>query len=262
MNDIRASCWSLTINNPTESDEENIYMARQKTWKVEGQKEVGKNGTPHYQLLLQTPQVRIASIKKAFPRAHIEVCRDKAALKKYVHKEETRVGEMQEASENYPSQQKVWDMFSEHIYRNSLDEKDRSIAIEDYNAESWLAKFDYWVRIAIEEGYVVETIAVNPQTRSCLKNYGYSIYLRSKLRNFGGYVRRQTDRQTDETDEVRQLFENCFADNFSLLNGINHEDADDTQVASLRTINEEKDTEEEGINDTSDCKDDSGKDDF
>jgi len=43
----RATCWSLTINNPTKSDEEWIQQARQKGWQVEGQKEVGAEGTEH-----------------------------------------------------------------------------------------------------------------------------------------------------------------------------------------------------------------------
>ena len=45
----------------------------------------------------------------------------------------------------------------------------------------------------IENGYVVETMGVNPQMRSCVKNYGSAILNRSK-------VRRQTDRQTDVED--------------------------------------------------------------
>lgn len=44
----RATAWSVTINNPNESDEEAINLARQKGWTVQGQKEVGDEGTPHY----------------------------------------------------------------------------------------------------------------------------------------------------------------------------------------------------------------------
>lgn len=36
MTTLRASCWSLTINNPTAADEEQINLARQRGWKVEG----------------------------------------------------------------------------------------------------------------------------------------------------------------------------------------------------------------------------------
>ena len=82
----RSNIWSLTINNPTADDEECIQLARQKGWKVEGQKEVGKEGTPHYQLMLKTPQVRFSAVKKLFPRAHIEIARNATALAQYVTK--------------------------------------------------------------------------------------------------------------------------------------------------------------------------------
>lgn len=45
--DDRHSKWSVTINNPTEADEDSIHRARQKGWKVWGQKEVGEEGTEH-----------------------------------------------------------------------------------------------------------------------------------------------------------------------------------------------------------------------
>jgi len=68
----RATVWSVTINNPTPSDEEGIALARQRGWQVEGQKEKGSEGTEHYQLMVKTPQVRFSAVKKAFPRGHIE----------------------------------------------------------------------------------------------------------------------------------------------------------------------------------------------
>lgn len=80
----RARAWSVTINNPTQTDEYDIAQARLKGWKVEGQLEKGEQGTTHYQLLVKTPQVRFSLIKKAFPRAHIEVCRNLTALTAYV----------------------------------------------------------------------------------------------------------------------------------------------------------------------------------
>jgi len=197
--DVRASCWSVTINNPVQADEENINMARQKGWKVEGQKEVGDNGTPHYQLLVESGQVRFISVKKAFPRAHIEICRDKKALKMYVHKEETKVEELATTSDQYPSQQKMWDMFSEYLYEKYEDYRDSPSPMHLWSEEKWLLEFDHFVNEYIIEGYVLESIAVNPQVRSALKKFGYSIYQRSCRRKFGGYIRRQTDRQTDET---------------------------------------------------------------
>lgn len=95
----RATCWSLTINNPTKSDEEWIQQARQKGWQVEGQLEKGKEGTEHYQLMVKTPQVRFSAVKKQFPRAHIEIARNPAALAQYVAKEETREADLPKASD-------------------------------------------------------------------------------------------------------------------------------------------------------------------
>ena len=89
MSQQRASVWSVTINNPTQTDEYNISEARQKGWKVEGQLERGEQGTEHYQLILRTPQVRFSAVKQVFPRAHIEVARNVGALTAYVHKEDT-----------------------------------------------------------------------------------------------------------------------------------------------------------------------------
>lgn len=179
----RATCWSVTINNPTKTDDDNIAMVKQKSgWAVYGQKEVGANGTEHYQLMVTTPQVRFTAVKKAFPRAHIEIARDRKALTKYVNKEETRTGALP-TDTKYPSQQKLWDMFAEW-----LDDKG---SWWDWDGEKALTQFDRFICAKIDEGYIVETIAVNPQTRSCVKNYFVPIIQRSN-------VRRQTDRQTDE----------------------------------------------------------------
>ena len=115
----RATCWSITINNPTGADEENMALSRQKGWKVDGQLEVGKDGTPHYQLIVRTPQVRFSAVKKAFPRAHIEVARNPTALEQYVHKDDTKAGELNKQSEMYPSLSKFWDLFYTWLHDNA-----------------------------------------------------------------------------------------------------------------------------------------------
>jgi len=183
----RASCWSITINNPSAADEENINLARQKGWKVEGQLEVGEQGTPHYQLKVNTPQVRFSAVKKAFPRAHIEIAKNVYALEQYVHKEETREGELVQTSDRYPSMQKLWDMFSDYIEEHRLN-----LAKESWDEDTFLQEFDLFIKDAIIDGYVVETMAVNPQIRACVKKFGREILIRSQN------IRRQTDRQTDE----------------------------------------------------------------
>lgn len=167
-------------------------MARQKGWKVEGQLEKGKEGTPHYQLLVRTPWSRFPALKKVFPRAHIEVCRNVAALEQYVHKEETREGELVSTNEMYPSLQKVWDMMADFIQSGGYEQK-----WYDSDPDGRLVIFDKFIGYIIEEGYVVESIGANPQTRSMVKLYGEKIYIRS--------LRRQTDRQTDtDISEVNE----------------------------------------------------------
>jgi len=196
----RATAWSVTINNPTAKDEEEIALARQKGWRVEGQKERGENGTEHYQLLLKTPQVRFSAVKKTFSRAHIEVARNVAALETYVHKEDTRTGVLLQTSDKYPSLSKLWDLFTEWLEQHPKYRHDQWL---DIYGEEWLPVFDRFVCDKIEEGYHIETLAVNPQIRSSIKNYGYSIIIRSK-NNKNASIDRQTDRQTTDDEDVEE----------------------------------------------------------
>lgn len=182
----RATCWSVTINNPIKNDDENIAMAKQRSgWAVYGQKELGENGTEHYQLMITTPQVRFSAVKKAFPRAHIEVARDRKALTKYVNKEDTRVGVLP-TNNNYPSMSQMWDSFAEYYEVNFK----KHLCHYDWSPEKRLQIFDLFIKDEIIKGKYVETMAVNPQIRSIVKNYLSEIIHRSQSH-------RQTDRQTD-----------------------------------------------------------------
>lgn len=186
MSDNRATCWSITINNPTKSDDENIALAKQKSgWALYGQKEVGENGTEHYQLMLTTPQVRFSAIKKAFPRSHIEVARDRKALTKYVNKEDTRIGVLP-VDNSYLTMSQLWDKFYDYLIQDNQENRYCRVGEDER-----LTIFDAFIEEIIMEGYFVETMAVNPQVRSCIKKFGRAIIIRSK-------GRRQTDRQTDE----------------------------------------------------------------
>jgi len=197
--DQRATCWSLTINNPTQSDEDWIAQARQRGWKVEGQKEVGKEGTPHYQLMVKTPQVRFSAVKKAFPRAHIEVARNVKALEVYVHKEDTKVGEMAVSSEKYPSQARVFAMFAEWIDDDDRGkEPGRKGGYLTWAPETWLKKFEAFTDDTIQKGFYIEGIAVNPQTLAIVKRFGCSIKIRADNERCAATP--QTDRQTDSQD--------------------------------------------------------------
>ena len=156
---------------------------KQKSSKIQGQLEKGHEGTPHYQLMVKTPQIRFSAIKKAFPRAHIEVARNVKALEAYVHKDSTREGSLP-VNDKYPSITALWSLLDGYITTEQIQ-----IPIDE---ESRLALFDRFVGLYIELGYHIETMAVNPQIRSCVKKYLPSLIFRSKK------IRRQTDRQTDE----------------------------------------------------------------
>ena len=192
---IRASSWSVTINNPNPSDEECINRARQIGYKIEGQLEKGENGTPHYQLMVKTPQVRFSAMKKAFPRAHIEVARNPDALEAYVHKDDTRIGTLVEANEMYPSLSKLWEHF--HQYYKTVYAVNECSSHITGNEDARLAIFDAFVGVYIGHGYHIETMAVNPQVRGCVKKYINNIFLRVEKN-----IRRQTDRQTDKNMDV------------------------------------------------------------
>jgi len=182
--------WSVTINNPNADDEESINLARQKGWQVLGQLEVGENGTPHYQLAVKTPQVRFSALKKMFPRAHIEVAKSAPALLRYVEKEATRAGDLPTQQDKYPSLSKYWDLVFRHLNGLEKDGLDY-IALEEGKVcfydegrerlyrKAPLSMLDEATRHLITQGYHVEGIGGNPNTRSQWKLFSDSIILRS-----------------------------------------------------------------------------------
>lgn len=194
--DTRATAWSVTMNMkniPKDKCEEYIGRARQNNWNVEGQIEEGEQGTQHYQLLVRTPQVRFSAVKKMFPTAHIEVCRNVSALKNYVHKSDTRVEEIKSVENKFISYKDVRDKFFTWVVEYGESQ------VEDFQRRSEL--WDQFIEQSIGEGIECDVIGVNPQYRSCIQKY------------WNGYLRRQNvdnrqidriydvDRQTD-TQEV------------------------------------------------------------
>lgn len=88
---LKGSFWMMTINNPTQDE---IALSNKPTdprWNTDGQLERGENGTVHLQFRLHTHQCRGTEVKRMYPRAHIELCRNEHASKRYCEKEETRV---------------------------------------------------------------------------------------------------------------------------------------------------------------------------
>lgn len=182
---VRANCWSVTINNPGAADEDNIALARQRGWKVVGQLEQGEQGTKHYQLMLQTPQVRFSAIKKAFPRAHIEVSRNSAALSKYVQKEETRLASLSIDQSLFPSQVQLWAWYGVYYYQaKRIQPKATNLEI-----------FDLMCGQKIRQGYYIGAECMNPQIRAYIKKFGECIAHREAQKIAS--LDRQTDRQAN-----------------------------------------------------------------
>lgn len=208
MTDNRATAWSLTINNPTSADEEDIALARQRGWKVEGQKELGAEGTPHYQLLVRTPQVRFSAVKKAFPRAHIEVARNVRALQAYVHKEETRDSDLPSSQEKYPSLSVFWGLLYDEFRADSVLNVDGTKQHCDWapHVTNPLDEYEYAVDRLIRRGYHVETLAVNPQNISAFKKYAIPLM----VRHLRATLPTQTDRQTDEKPFTDKLSDSAY----------------------------------------------------
>lgn len=196
----------LTINNPTAETEEQIQFARQHGWKIEGQLEVGELGTPHYQLLITKGQQRISAVKKLFPTAHIEITRNVAASKLYVHKVIGRIGTLPEHDEKYPSMDKFWHLvfeeFEYSVYKGSKDvefignhKMDWSRPLSD---KQKLTLFDDIVGRLIEYGFHVEGIASSNLNRTTFLKFSMNIFKRCSQ-----------DRQTrqDKEDELAEIQE-------------------------------------------------------
>jgi len=181
MTTLKGTCWSITINNPTEQ-EVNAWTIIP-GWHMEGQYEQGgKTGTRHFQGALKTPQVRLSAVKRVFPRAHIEPARNAKALAIYVNKEDTRVEAYQ--AEGVPTifeYQRIvaneWDN-AEFTRRRCSDEYLKRV---DYDVGNLALQYvDEICAKKIEQGALgLEFIAINPMWRSSWKKFYSSIITRN-----------------------------------------------------------------------------------
>jgi len=178
----RATCWSITTNNPTKDD---LSPTLPSGWTLEGQIEKGAEGTEHFQGMLRTPQVRFSAVKKVFPRAHIEIARNASALQAYVHKSDTRVREVQQSAglTVFQLQEMVLERWSEPDFNRYL---------LDHMGEDdvYLRWADIVVGEMIRDGAAggIEYVAINPMWRTSWKKFGSSIYSRYVKHNLNkGY---------------------------------------------------------------------------
>jgi len=200
--------WSGTqFNIKAFADQQNA--AAQLGWTCLGQlEECPETKRQHYQFAIKTPHIRMSQVVKVFQGAHIEVCRNKDALLQYVAKEETRIGALPEVSSLYPTLDATLQLFCEWARFKALP-YDRQGQRQRINGQAWLEYFDEWVdNVAIPVKKLrVESIAVNPATRSLVKRYMNGIYGRTVLEHNEKQAAEaqkshdgQTDRQTGENN--------------------------------------------------------------
>lgn len=203
----RATCWSITINNPTEED---IQPRLPAGWTFQGQPEKGEQGTEHFQGMLFTPQVRFSAVKKVFPRAHIEIARNRNALANYVQKDETRNGEYRVVRSEIPTlfdyqttvakkfnRTLLYERYSQRL-RSWTEAGSASAKIPDID-EMAMEYLDELVAQDIENGLRgVEYIAINPMWRSSWKKFWRVIIKRD------GSQQTQSSPQADEASAQTQ----------------------------------------------------------
>lgn len=186
----RATCWSITINNPEEVEYKVELPA---AWVLEGQLEKGEvEGTLHFQGMLKTPQVRFSAVKKIFPRAHIEVARNRKALEKYVNKVETRVEKVEKNESSLLTLFQYQSVIAEYWDNDNFLEWAKKFSNKSQDEVAMLY-LDSLVAEDIEAGRRgAEFIAINPMWRASWKSFWRSIIKRHALSHLHKEVANET----------------------------------------------------------------------
>lgn len=179
----RGTCWSITINNPTDEDLKPVFPNNK--WLMQGQIEKGQEGTVHYQGMLTTPQVRFSQVKKVIPRAHIELAKNKSALQKYVSKEDTRIATIENISSDIPTlfdyQHQIASRWDDTEFSQFTQQHSDEFLAKHGMGEIALRYVDKLVEQDIEEGMNgIEYIAINPMWRSAWKKFYKSMVSRER----------------------------------------------------------------------------------
>lgn len=192
----KASCWSITINNPTDDDHQRWELLKTLPWikQVGGQLEQGEEETPHIQGYIQTEYGRFfEKLKQALPRAHIEIAKNKFALQQYVHKTDTRIGTVAEyerpalrIANQKDIQKQLLFLVKAHAPSKHPERWAACESFEDFLiCHGWIIKHeaDYWIDMAvsrlIQDGYYgVEFVMANNQVRGAFKRYLNDILIR------------------------------------------------------------------------------------
>lgn len=161
MSKERHSAWSLTLFNNEWKD------FQHSTWDLEGQEELcPETGKLHYQGMLHTGQVRWSAVKKVFPKAHIEPCRDPVALRKYVHKEATRAPAPRTG--RTMNRDKFFADVFEHMWNSDADHMEEDIKT-DRHCNLLLQVVEQMLMAGGDWSY--SYMAMNPQTKQLWERF-------------------------------------------------------------------------------------------
>jgi len=243
--------YSVVINNPTPQDEVDINSAKTMGWLVEGQKEVGKNGTPHYQLAVGTNEPWKV-VKGQFPRANIQEAEDPVALRRYVVKTETRALDFTLPAAKTKCQPKkltnveffdgllctMWDMDTTYAHRTKQYlqqsiEQDSSLNLYDKAVEHWMEDAST-PQFAMDLG----TRANRPDVRAIYRRYRSAI---AKL--WHPHEEENLTMNIQDADDDSSLEQDA--------SGTVGEEHDDSEAAS-EDSGEELDDDTEGSSETTD----------
>jgi len=183
---IRGTNWSITINNPTPADLDFGWIAEHAGWSIEGQMEIGKEGTPHYQGLLRTPnKPSFSTVHKLLPRAHLETARNVKHLEAYVHKDDTRVAEVGTVSSKIPTLFAYQTMVAQRLSIDDILREIRKRKLEgkaqiEYVMEGCVNELVNADIIAGVKG--IEFIAINPMWIASWRKFWRSIITRDGQR--------------------------------------------------------------------------------
>lgn len=203
----KKSCYWSGTQYCIEAFEGQQNAASAKRWTVTGQLEqCPKTGRSHYQFCVKTPYgPRWSEVRKMFPGAHIEPARKPEALQQYVEKEETRIGALPKVSNLYPTQDQYWALVYDTLINGDTDKNYRVVPSsrsrwyrETMSKDNILAALDYATAELIDDGYRVETLAVNPQVRSAFAKFSLNLFNRA-------YADKQTDRQSKSLSRVQGI---------------------------------------------------------
>lgn len=200
MGSTKASCWSITINNPTQEDYAEIEALKAQPWckSWEGQLERGSEGTEHIQAMLRTERCRWGRVKTALTRAHVEAAKNQVALAQYVHKTDTRVAEMPTTASRFMNIQQFYSQLAPFLVNKiaedlheSADDIRRvlrgSTMIREHSDRVAEWKKQYKVLdlvrecagVLIEQGTCgLEYIVTNPATKTMFKEFFWNIIMR------------------------------------------------------------------------------------